>query len=68
VIVNEQQEWEVKEIIDSRRHRNRLQYRVKWIGFHDPDKTWYPANNFENSPNAIRQFHARYPTKPSATN
>jgi hypothetical protein len=68
VIVNEQQEWEVEEILDSRRHRNRLQYRVKWTGFHDPDKTWYPASNFENSPDATRQFHDRYPTKPSPAN
>jgi hypothetical protein len=68
VIINDQQEWEVEEIIDSRRHRNRIQYRVKWTGFHDPDKTWYSASNFENSPNAIRQFHERYPAKPSPTN
>jgi len=68
VIVNEQQEWEVEEILDSRRHRNRLQYHVKWTGFHDTDKTWYPASNFENSPDAIRQFHERYPAKPSPAN
>jgi hypothetical protein len=68
VIINNQEEWEVKEILDSRLHRNQLQYRVKWTGYHDPDKTWYPANNFENSPDAVRQFHERYPTKPSPTN
>jgi hypothetical protein len=68
VIVNEQQEWEVEEIIDSRHSRNRLQYRVKWTGFHDPDKTWYPASNFENSPEAVRQFHDRYPEKPAPAN
>jgi hypothetical protein len=65
VIVNEQQKWEVEEILDSHCQRNRLQYRVKWTSFHDPDKTCqYPASNFENSPDAIRQFHERYPTKP----
>jgi hypothetical protein len=68
VIINDQQEWEVKEILDSRLHRNQLQYRVKWTGYHDTDKTGYPANNFENSPDAVRQFHERYPTKPSPTN
>jgi hypothetical protein len=65
VIVNEHQEWEVEEILDSRRHRNRLQYRVKWIDFHDPDKTWYPAKNLENSPDLVRQFHTQYPGKPA---
>jgi hypothetical protein len=68
VIINEQQEWEVEEIIDSRRHRNQIQYRVKWTGFHDTDKTWYPATNFDNSPDAIHHFHERYPDKPSPTN
>jgi transposase InsO family protein len=68
VIVDEHQEWEVEEILDSRRHRNQLQYRVKWTGFHDTDKTWYPARNFKNSPDAIRQFHEQYPAKPKPAN
>ena len=64
MIIQEQQEWEVEKILDSRRHRNQIQYRVKWTGFHDPDRTWYPARNFENSPDLIRQFHEEYPEKP----
>jgi len=47
------------------RHRNSLQYRVEWTSFHDTDKAWYPASNFENSPDVTRQFHLRYPAKPS---
>jgi len=68
VIVQEQQEWEVEKILDSRRHRNQIQYRVKWTGFHDPDRTWYPARNFENLPDLICQFHEEYPEKPAPQN
>jgi hypothetical protein len=55
----------VEEIVDSRYHRNRLQYRVRWTGFPDPDRTWYPSENFTNSPDAIRRFHTTYPRKPA---
>jgi hypothetical protein len=68
VIVDDHQEWEVEEILDSRRYRKQLQYRVKWVGYPDTDKAWYPHTNFENSPDAIQRFHERYPTKPSPTN
>jgi len=68
VVIQEQQEWEVEKILDSRRHRNQIQYRVKWTGFHDPDRTWYPARNFENSPDLVQQFHRDYPEKPAPQN
>jgi len=54
IIIEEQQEWEVEQILDSRRHWNKIQYQIKWTGFHDLDKTWYPAENFENSEEIIR--------------
>jgi hypothetical protein len=63
--VNNEEEWEVEEILDSRRHRNKRQYRVKWTGFHDPDRSWYPAENFENAPGPIQRFHQEYPNKPA---
>jgi transposase InsO family protein len=63
--VNNEEEWEVEEILDSRRHRNKLQYRVKWTDFHDPDRSWYSAENFENAPAPIQLFHQKYPTKPA---
>ena len=35
VIIQKQQEWEVEKILNSQRHRNQIQYRVKWTCFHD---------------------------------
>jgi hypothetical protein len=54
IIIDDEEEWEVEEIIDSRYHRKQLQYRVKWTGFRDEDKTWYPATNFNNSPDTVQ--------------
>jgi hypothetical protein len=68
VIIDNEKEWELEEIVDSRQYRNQLQYRVKWTGFHDQDKAWYPAMNFENSQDAVQQFHTRYPQKPAPRN
>jgi hypothetical protein len=39
IILDDEEEWEVKEVVDSQRHRGKIQYRVKWTGFHDPDTT-----------------------------
>jgi hypothetical protein len=68
VIINNEEEWEVKEITDSRYYRKTLQYQVRWKGFHNEDKTWYLATNFDNSPEAIERFHKRYPRKPAPPN
>ena len=58
-------EYELEEIIDSRLYRNHLQYRAKWTGYSpEHDKTWYPAENFNNATIAIGRFHLRYPNKP----
>jgi hypothetical protein len=65
IILDDEEEWEVKEVVDSRHHRGKIQYRVKWTGFYDPNTTWYPTENFRNSPDAITQFHTRYPGKPA---
>jgi hypothetical protein len=68
VIIDNEEEWELEEIVDSHHYRNQLQYRVKWTGFHDQDKAWYPATNFENSQDAVQQFQMRYPQNPAPRN
>jgi len=41
-----QDEYQLDEIIDSRLHYNKLQYRAKWKGYSpEHDKVWYPVEN-----------------------
>ena len=32
VIIDNEEEWEVEDILDARSHRSKIQYRVKWTG------------------------------------
>jgi hypothetical protein len=61
-------EYELDQIIDSRRHHGKLQYRAKWTGYdRNHDTEWYPADNFTNAGEATDTFHRRYPDKPRQT-
>jgi len=53
-------EYELDQIIDSRLHYNKFQYRAKWKG-HSPehDKVWYPAENCNNAEHTVQRFHRR---------
>jgi len=58
-------EYELDEIIYSRLHYNKLQYRAKWKGYSpEHDKVWYPAEHFNNAEHTVQRFHRRYPRKP----
>ena len=60
-----EKEYELEEIIDPRIHYRKLQYRAKWTRYSpEHDKTWYPAENFENAALAVERFYQRYPGKP----
>jgi transposase InsO family protein len=63
VEVNDQQEWEVEEIIDVRLHYRKLQYKVRWTGC-DSDDDWYPASDFKNAAQKLADFHDKYPDRP----
>ncbi len=58
------EEFEVSEILDSRIHRQRLEYLVHWQGYDISERTWEPASNLENAPEMIQEFHRQYPQKP----
>ncbi len=50
IVINDEDEWEIDDILNSRRYKRRLQYRVKWKNY-DNDLNWYNADddNFMNA-------------------
>jgi hypothetical protein len=59
--VDNEEEWHVEEVLNSRIFRKRLQYKIKWVGYNESN--WEPAENV-NKLKAVDQFHQRYPDKP----
>lgn len=60
-IVNDREEWEVKEIlakaIRGRGSNRGLHYLVRWKGFDDPsDDSWEPAGNLSNAIDLVNEF------------
>ncbi|MBW0571577.1 hypothetical protein O181_111292 [Austropuccinia psidii MF-1] len=66
VILEEQEEWEVAQVQDSKLKRGKLWYLVEWKGFsEDPERTtWETASKITNSPDLVKDFHSLYPDKP----
>ena len=64
VKVEGQPEYEVKEVLDSRLKKGKLEYLIKWSGYTDEYNTWEPVSNLENSKEAIEDFHKENPNAP----
>ncbi|MBW0488470.1 hypothetical protein O181_028185 [Austropuccinia psidii MF-1] len=66
IIIEEEEEWEVSQILDSKLKRGKLWYLVEWKGFsQDPERsTWETTENIKNFPELIKDFNSLYPDKP----
>jgi hypothetical protein len=61
--------YDVKEIMDSRLRRGKLQYLVQWEGFPERHEwTWEPVANVEHVTESIDKFHASNPSAPRPVN
>jgi len=65
VIIENQEEFEVEEILDSRYIRNTLFYLIKWKRYPVSENSWEPISNLTNCKELTASFHLRYPNKPS---
>ena len=63
VIVGEEEHWEVEEILNSRIHRRRLQYLIKWQGFGTEHNSWEPADDVQ-ADELITDFYRTHPGAP----
>jgi hypothetical protein len=63
ITVNDEKKYEIDDVLDSRYHYEKLQYRVVWID-HLSDRAWYSTDNFQNhSKKILNDYHQRYSTK-----
>ena len=65
ITINDNLEYVVHQILDSRIHRGKLQYYVDWQGYSPAERTWEPASHLSHAQNAVTDFHYRYPLRPS---
>lgn len=60
---DEEEEYEVEQILEARILWGKLKFRVKWVGY-DEDPKWYNAANFKNSPHKLCNFHENNAAQP----
>ena len=56
IIVDNQEEYEVKEVLDSRFRWGKLWYLVKFMGWSHSDNMWLPHTEV-HTPAAVEEFH-----------
>lgn len=61
VIVDDNEEFQMEEILDRKLYSGKPSYYVQGTGYNNP--AWEPAGHHTNSA-AIKSFHQRYPAKP----
>ena len=62
-VEDEEEEWDVEGVLDSRITKGQLEYLVKWLDFGPEDNSWQPATNL-NCPEKLQEFHQRNPDRP----
>ena len=65
-LIEDKEEYEVDQILDSRRHGrgSALQYLVQWKGYPDSDNQWVTKQDLF-APQLIKDFHQQHPQAPA---
>src|SRR5260221_9411228 len=66
IILNDQEEYEVKEVLDSRFRWGKLWYLVKFIGWSHSDNMWLPHSGV-HAPAVVEEFHLQHPDSPCSS-
>ncbi len=64
IVINDEDEWEIDDILNFQWYRRWLQYQVKWKSY-DNDLNWYNTDDdeFMNTQEMIDDFHIKYSRK-----
>ncbi len=60
IYVNDEKQWEIKQILNSRKYREKLQYYIKWLNWDDINNEWLNANNMNRANDLIAEYHEKY--------
>ena len=65
IIVKNKNKWIIEDILNFKKLRNRLKYKIKWKNI-DKNLNWYniDRDEFDNAKNIIKDFYKRYLNKP----
>jgi len=65
ITIEDDEHWKVDDILNFRRYRGRIQYKVKWTDL-DRDDEWYYVDKgeFDGSEEVLNEFHKLYSNKP----
>ncbi|CUA67699.1 Transposon Tf2-7 polyprotein [Rhizoctonia solani] len=59
VTINGEEEYEVEDIVDSKRRADEWHYRVKWKGYGPESNTWEPKKNLEHAEEILKKYHQK---------
>jgi len=63
IVIDEEEEWEVEEILNSCWHRRRFQFLVKWKGFSREHNSWEVASDVK-ALDLIAEYYWKHPATP----
>ena len=55
--------WDVEEIVNSRRVKGVMQYRVQWTGCTKLEDTWETFEHLDNSLQTLQELRQKFPGK-----
>src|SRR5215470_2630708 len=63
-IIDNEPEYAIEYLLDSRLYKGKLQYLVKWKGYPKEESTWEPVSELHRAGREIEDFHRKHPSAP----
>ena len=60
-VEDEQEEYEVEQVLGHREISGTAYYLVKWKGYSTSENTWEPIENLQNAQRTMVNFHRSHP-------